>query len=100
MGEQCPETKLNAEKVFNPNLRGWVIAMQNEPTLEGARHGGTMGNWLLKLDSLEARLLHCKVVTPIGKGFSLGCVPEEAVELSMGSPKNPSADLQRINPDQ
>ena len=52
---------------------------------------GTMAKWLPKPDSVAARLLHCKVVTPIGKGFSLGCVPEEAVELSMGSPKNPSA---------
>ena len=51
---------------------------------------GTMAKWLPKPDSVAARLLHCKVVTPIGKGFSLGCVPEEAVELSMGSPKNPS----------
>ena len=51
---------------------------------------GTMAKWLPKPDSVAARLLHCKVVTPIGKGFSLGCVPEEAVKLSMGSPKNPS----------
>ena len=58
---------------------------------------GTMAKWLPKPDSVAARLLHCKVVTPIGKGFSLGCVPEEAVELSMGSPKNPSAFFHAID---
>ena len=59
---------------------------------------GTMAKWLPKPDSVAARLLHCKVVTPIGKGFSLGCVPEEAVELSMGSPKNPSAFFYATDP--
>ena len=71
MGEQCPETKLNAEKVFNPNLRGWVIAMQNEPTWEGARHGRNHGEVVAKAGlrggktfALQSSYTHWKGIQP------------------------------------